>query len=375
MRLRAQPGVRRAGLRQPELLVLRPRRHHHRGPYDDRPRRHAHHCWPPSRAKRKIQRNHDSPNHHRVQRLDRRERHDHTRRPRRLRISRGRRCCRCERRATELHREQQWLREASRSQPSRQSLGRSENQDRGRSSTPRKPKCTCASSSVSASVAGNSRLPSYSPSSRRASSSAVRPRLPISSRSRFGMNSGTTPKPNTRAAKALADRLTRAGEQAPRRCRSHRPRRRQVQPTDLFRVGRQPAAHGLCGLRRLLRHAKPESRSLSASWCICTYIPGCAYPSTAGSSTFAVLMVVPTERSQRQRRTSPFVAWPARGTLFLWRRGATSARPGACSRRASTGLGGAAATGANRRGRGRDWAPPRSGAMRGKAWRRRGDPR
>ena len=43
--------------------------------------------------------------------------------------------------------------------PAGSPLGRSEKQDRGRSSTPRKPKCTCARSSVSASVAGNSRLP------------------------------------------------------------------------------------------------------------------------------------------------------------------------------------------------------------------------
>ena len=39
--------------------------------------------------------------------------------------------------------------------------------------------------------------------------------------------------------KVLADRPTRAGQQAPRRCRSHRPRRRQLEPSDLFPDGRK----------------------------------------------------------------------------------------------------------------------------------------
>ena len=71
-----------------------------------------------------------------------------------------------------------------------------------------------------------------------AASSPVGPRARIALELRFGRNAGATPPPGSEVANVLADRLTRAGQQAVRRSRSHRPSRRQVQPSDLFPVGR-----------------------------------------------------------------------------------------------------------------------------------------
>ncbi len=65
------------------------------------------------------------------------------------------------------------------------------------------------------------------------------PRMPTSAEFCFGMNSDVT-LAGTAVAKVLADRLTRAGQQAARRRRSHRPSRRQLEPSDLFPDGHRP---------------------------------------------------------------------------------------------------------------------------------------
>jgi hypothetical protein len=73
------------------------------------------------------------------------------------------------------------------------------------------------------------------PISRRAGSSVARPPLPISAEFRFGMNAGATRR-RRYGHEALADGLTRAGQQAVRRCRSHRPSRHPAVPSNLFPV-------------------------------------------------------------------------------------------------------------------------------------------
>lgn len=60
-------------------------------------------------------------------------------------------------------------------------------------------------------------------------------------------------------AMVLADRLTRAEQQAPGRCRSHRSSRRQRKPSDLFPDGRDARA------RRARRKASARSRRCG-SW-------------------------------------------------------------------------------------------------------------
>jgi hypothetical protein len=66
-------------------------------------------------------------------------------------------------------------------------------------------------------------------------------RMPTSSELRFVMKSGATPAPHSAVTKVLADRLTREGQQALRRCRSHSPSGHQPEHTHLFPDGRNGA--------------------------------------------------------------------------------------------------------------------------------------
>ncbi len=61
--------------------------------------------------------------------------------------------------------------------------------------------------------------------------------VPTSAEFCFGMNSSAALAPAPRSQGACRS-LTRAGQQAPRRCRSHRPSGRQLEPLDVFPDGR-----------------------------------------------------------------------------------------------------------------------------------------
>jgi hypothetical protein len=114
-----------------------------------------------------------------------------------------------------------------------------------------------------------------------AASSPIGPRRRIGPELRFGMNSGGTVA-GTAIAKLLADRVTPAGQQAPRRCRSHRPSTRQLESAGLFPVERPstagrptssapaPPGGSAASLRRPVgaRHSHPRRTAArtSASW-------------------------------------------------------------------------------------------------------------
>ena len=68
------------------------------------------------------------------------------------------------------------------------------------------------------------------------------PRMSTSSELRFVMKSGATPAPTPRSRRCLRTRLTRDGQQALRRCRSHSPSGHQSEPADLFPDGRPTRA-------------------------------------------------------------------------------------------------------------------------------------
>jgi hypothetical protein len=67
-------------------------------------------------------------------------------------------------------------------------------------------------------------------------------RMSTSSELRFVMKSGATPAPTPRSRRCLRTRLTRDGQQALRRCRSHSPSGHQSEPADLFPDGRPTRA-------------------------------------------------------------------------------------------------------------------------------------
>ena len=65
-------------------------------------------------------------------------------------------------------------------------------------------------------------------------------------------------------AKVLADRLARVEQQAPRRCPSHRPSRRQLEPSGLFPVGRAGELSEVSGELPLVTFAEvaPDNAAL-----------------------------------------------------------------------------------------------------------------
>jgi hypothetical protein len=107
--------------------------------------------------------------------------------------------------------------------------------------------------------------------------------VPTSAEYCFGMNAGATPGGVSAVAKMLTDHLTRAGQQAPLPCRSHRQSRRHIKPSDLFpdgrpagamdRGGRTPPSSCECrrsshervaGINLLSRHIEPHDRVVGA---------------------------------------------------------------------------------------------------------------